>query len=1302
LHAGFSSRFSPSYVQGNDNTVLQGGSMRRSLLGSLLGLAVLWTVPAAAQGTNAGLTGSIIDATGAVLPGVTLTLENSQTGVRLSTATNDAGVYLFPSVQPGLYLLAAEWPGFRTIRYNGLVLEVSAQVTHNFTMEVAGAPENVAVTADLNSPLAATTASVGGVINGVRVSDLPLPDRNTLGLVDTQAGIVRSPSNNGTTEHLAGARRLAVNVTRDGINVMQQLNNLGVNSVVYLSADLVDEVRVVTSPSDAELGRGSGQVQISTRAGTNEFHGSVFESHRNTALNANTFFNNQNGDPREFLIRNQFGGRLGGPIVRNKTFFHFLYDAQREVSKEAATSIAYTATARQGIFRFFPNVQNANFNATVPTVDIHGNPVRPASATGDLQSLNVFGRDPLRPAMDPTGTVQRLMALIPLPNNFRFGEGLNTAGYTWNRRETSDRDQYNVRIDHHFDDSHRLNFSWTRQTTSSLNGYAPQTFPQTPGGFFETHVNFFSGRATSVLTSRIVNEFYAGTQPARERYYASWEREGKAVMPVAGGIGYRPNFTAASGVANVFPVGPPFGGVPAGSISRLSVFGDNVSWVSGRHTFKFGGETRFGVGDDAFVDVGVTPTAVFGADPRVAVTGFAPANVPGIGSNQAGAQNLLINLSGSLASYMHRFYTTGGANPVYEAIPEGRHADGDIYQKEFGAFVKDDWKVRPELTLNLGVRYEYYAVPWLSANNQGGGTPHVVGGSNGLFGWSGSSFADLYRPGPQKGPLTTIEFVGPRSPNPGKQLHQDDWNNFAPSAGLSWRIPYLGRDKTVLRMGYGLGYEKIPLFVFGNTVGLTPGTFAAAQFTSGQYLDLARIRLPLSPVGTPLDPIALTDRNQPIGVYDSELATGYVQNWNLSIQRELPGRMSLDIRYLGSKGTKLVRQMDINEVNIFESGILEAFLAVQSGGNSPLLDRMFNGLTSAGAVIGTTVAAAQFLRSSSATRDFFANNHAGGFAEYLNNTNFANNTRGNLLRRANLPENLIVGNPQFSQARIAANLANSTYHAMQIELNKRFSSGWTLQSNYTWSRTLGETAGNSNPLIDVFYRNGRNRHLDKRLLPFHRTHAFKSNGTLELPIGPGKRFLNNGPGLLSRIVERWQIGGILNLVSGQPITLTTLTRSFNQYSNNASASLVGPLPKSYGRVDYDAVGVVYFKGLGIVRDPASAALTAQQGLNQASTMQAITDSSGQIIAVNAAPGKLGSIGPNYLEGPGQVRFDANLVKRVRIGEGKEFEFRVDAINVLNRANFDNPETNINSTNFGRITATLGGSRIIVLNARIHF
>jgi len=419
--------------------------------------------------------------------------------------------------------------------------------------------------------------------------------------------------------------------------------------------------------------------------------------------------------------------------------------------------------------------------------------------------------------------------------------------------------------------------------------------------------------------------------------------------------------------------------------------------------------------------------------------------------------------------------------------------------------------------------------------------------------------------------------------------------------------------------------------------------------------------------------------------------------------------MSVDVRYIGSKGTKLVRQIDINEANIFESGILDAFVLTQAGGNSPMLEQIFNGLNlGSGTVNGTTITGSQSLRLNNPARSFLANNNVGGFANFLN-TSPLGGAPGDLLRRANLPENLIVGNPQFGNlqtgsgtARIASNLANSTYHAMEIELNKRFSGGWTLQSSYTWSRTIGEHAGDSDTLIEQFYRNGRNRHLDKRLLPFHRTHAFKANGTFELPFGPNKRFLGGSTGLLSRIAERWQFGTILSLFSGQPISFVSQTSSFNQYTNN-TPNLVAGLPKGFGNVTHDDVGVLYFSGLKIVPDPAVANLTTQDTLNQASLMQAVADAgTNSLIAVNPAPGTLGNMYPAYLEGPGQVRLDVNLVKRIRISETTEFEFRADAIDLLNRPNFANPNTDINSPNFGRITETNGGNRIIVLNARINF
>ncbi len=446
-----------------------------------------------AQGTNATLSGTVTDTTGAVIPGATISAQNVRTGVVINTTTNESGVYIFPSLQPGIYQVTAEKSGFRKLAYNEVTLEVSARVALNFQLEVGTVTESVDVRADVDTRLALGTSSIGGVVTGQQVRDLPLPNRNALGLVSIHAGLVGS--------NLSGARIGTLNITRDGINVQDNRINTGVGSTIFTSTDLIEEFRIVTSPADAEFGRGSGQIQMITRSGTNEFHGSLFESHRNTALNANTWFNNQRGhdpvtgapiSPRNILIRNQFGGRIGGPIIRNRTFFHVLYEGQHIRQKNSVTSTVFTQPARQGIFRFFPGVRNGNANAAVPTVDLAGNPVRPASATGDLQSVSLFGRDPNRSAPDRSGVIQRMISLMPLPNNFRTGDRLNTAGFTWIRSQSDDFKHLSLRFDHQFDDRHRLTFSYTRENGDAKNNFLAQPFPDSPGGNSLSRDRFYS------------------------------------------------------------------------------------------------------------------------------------------------------------------------------------------------------------------------------------------------------------------------------------------------------------------------------------------------------------------------------------------------------------------------------------------------------------------------------------------------------------------------------------------------------------------------------------------------------------------------------------------------------------------------------------------------------------------------------------------------------------------------------------------------------------------------------------------
>jgi hypothetical protein len=1239
-----------------------------------------------AQGTNASLSGTVTDAAQAAVPGATVTAQNIKTGVTTNTETNASGVYVFPSLQPGTYRVTAEKQGFKKVIHNEVVLELYARITLNYSLEVATITENVVeINAALDTRLAIGNTSVGGVINGQKVQDLPLPSRNALDLVLTQAGIVG--------ENFAGARIGTLNVARDGINVMDQRLNSGVNSVIFNSVDVVDEVRVITSPADAEFGRGSGQVLITTKSGTNEFHGSAFESHRNTALTANDFFNNLRGDPRNVLIRNQFGGRLGGPIIKNKTFFFAGYEAQREVSRDTVTSTTYTQQARQGIFRFFPGARNANAIADPDsrTVDLNGNPVRPRTATGELQSVNLFGRDPNRFTPDQTGIVKAMLDLMPLPNNFRDGDGLNTAGFTWSRPESANRDQIYARFDHVFTENHRFNFNYTWEKEFFLNGFLEQPYPDSPGGTQEGDNQFYSLGLTSTLSPSLVNEFRAGAQRARFRFYAPWELEaGRALMPRAG--------DQIFGIDDML-ADPPidFGNDPQGRISPLYSFSDTLSWSKGRHGFKGGVEFRF-VSTNGFNSFDVLPRANFGPGGQ-AVFGIDSTTISGLGVNEAAAQNLLIDLTGSLEEVEQAFNTPGGANPVFLA---GEGKQRTWRQREFSFFFKDDFKVRPSLTLNLGVRYEFYGVP----HEANGKTAGLAGGSAGLFGNSGSSFADLYQPGRLTGSPTQVILVGKHSPNEDINLYNNDLNNFAPAVGFSWAIPYFGENKTVLRMGYGIGYERNSLRILDVVAGDQPGLRSLRTFTTSAYLDLSRIGLPLTPEGQPLSVVPLTDRQQTVRAFDTNLRTPYVQNWNVTLQRELFKNFTLDFRYVGNKGTKLIRGTNINEVNIFETGILDAYKAVQAGGESALLDLIFNGRNlGSGIIDGTKVRAGASLRNNPNTRAFFANNNVGGFANYLNTTNNFTNVRGGLLRNGNLPENFIVGNPQFLNANLTGNFANSTYHSFQVELNKRYSNGWTLQSNYTWSKALGEEEGAGQEMIDN-YRNGRDRRLDKRLLSFHRPHVWRTSAVWEMPFGPGRKFLGTSNKIISRLIERWQFGAIYNVFTGAPLNLSTGTAttgitSFNQFTDTTPL-LLGNLPKDFGKVKRDDNGVVYLDGLKIVKDPSVNNITSSQGLQGRSTLFGITDANGNIILANPIPGQLGSLAPFYLQGPGSYRLDLNLVKRIQIRENANFEMRIDAINAFNTPEFDPPNANINSTDFGRITGTNNDARIVVVSLRINF
>jgi len=1310
------------------------------------GVVVCLLLPAytLAQTSNATLGGTVSDATGALIPGVTITATNTGTGIVTTVVSNEAGAYQFASLQTGTYTVTAELPGFQTQARNGVALGVSQQVRLNFTLQVGSVAQTVEVSVAADTLIATSSSSVGTVLPEYKLRDMPLGGRNVMDLLGAQAGT--GPTEDNFDGNFAGGRLSAVNVTRDGFNVTDGRYNYGALTSTYTSPDLVEEVRIITAPVDAEIGRGSGQVQMVTRSGSNQFRGSAFWTNRNSALDASSWFNNFNGVQKNYENRNQFGARLGGPIIKNKTFFFVLVDEQRYMIRQTFVGNVLTPLARQGIFRFFPDVDNRNATQIDPTVDRAGNPVKPEKATGPLQSFSVFGRDPNRLGYDATGFIQNtLLSRMPQPNDYTIGDGLNTAGIRFTRRvngydlagsngNDTNRDQFNTRLDHNFNANHKLSFVYTWERGRNMATQAGIT--NWPGGY--NGVNWKDPRLgtlsfVSTLSNSIVNELRVGRKSEAKLSRPPWYvgrpsgftpeeekvetgeqgKEAFALLPKYNGIPLQVRTTLFESNVVDWAAGQ---GTNRSADSILYTYGDTLSWNKGVHAFKMGGEFRFGRSISAN-DSTLTPQARLGAG-GAAVQGIDNMLIPGLsGNNQTTARNLLTDLSGSVASIQEGFDIRDPKDTVFRGYADGIKVRlRDWHANEFSAFFKDSWKIHPNLTLNLGASYWYFGVPYEAHGLAG----TAVGGEAGACGLSCGS-------------LTSVEFVGKNSPNPNKQFFNDDWNNFAPSVGLSWSLPWFGQDKTVLRAGYGWNYAGNQLIgTNGNleNIGNPPGVFegsagAGVTYTQAPYLSLANLTLPIPHQFAPLRPVPLDGpRGDALHVAVANRVAPYIQNYNLELQRELARDMTLSVSYVGTKSTKLWNGTPLNAVEIFNNGFLQAFNTTRAGGDAALFDQMLNGLNlGSGRINGTTVTGSASLRANTNTRAFIANGNVGQLADYLNRNTSVTGKGGGFVRNSGLfPENFFVLNPQFQTVTLHGNLSNSTYHSLQMQVTKRLSHGFTSQGSYTWSRALGGEEGDQ----AINTRDPRNRALDKTLLNYHRTHNFTSNGTFELPFGPGRRLLANTPGFVQRLVERWQFGGIFSWSSGPPLNILAPVTTVWQYTAVPPASpagtpmfgyntpnIVGDFPKNIGKVTKLANGVTYFPGLKQITDPSVSGVTSLNSLNGQFGNKAITDSQGRILLVNPAPGEVGSLGLRWIEGPGRIGLDVNLIKRVRISETKEFELRIDTVNVLNHPNFgyntnrdtqNNPfllNLNMNSGDFGRFTDAQGARRF-TLGARLNF
>ncbi len=1382
--------------------------MRHCLVAATL-LSLLLANNVVGQSSNASVGGFVQDPSQAVIPGVTVTATNVETGVVTTVLTNESGTYTIPSLLPGTYRLSAELSGFRPHIYNDVRLGANMAARYNFTLEVGGVSQALEVVATGTALLAETSASIGQVLNEDKIRDLPLVSNNVLDLLTTVAGFRGSP----TAGSFAGISTSYVNTTRDGISVTENRYINGVSSTTLINPDLVGEMRFILTPVDAETGRGNGQVQILTRSGTNTFRGGAVWTVRNSAFDANTWSNNNvivNGVWKptrpDWTNRHQLTANYGGPIVKNKTFFFFLYDQQIERRRSTQLPVVLTDCARNGIFRYWEGWANGNFNTITSTVggnptrasvDSFGMPVRPDTNpngtpyTGQLRYFSVFGPvaniptkpdcsdailqgapwDSLRTRMDPAGVSQKYVGFMPHTNRFDGGDGLNTAVHEWLRPAHSSgslslgsgtdndagRQQINIKIDENFNAKHKVAVNYSYDWINA--DYGLNTWPGGFGSELKRRPQVLTVNFTSTLTPSLLNEARAGYRQNWHIILAPWEvsdpekRKVPQSMLLQGGgfpIAYIPA-TVGGMTPNSFSCFTSC--AQQGNATPLYQYGDTISWTKARHAFKGGAELRFGHSKGSETPTAPIPKATGGAGLNPNQAFINNPNLPGlVTNNQTLANSLLYFLAGSVGSaQQYYFIQSADHQNKWLNYNDRQRKITDSHQNEFSLFFKDDWKVTPSFTANLGIRYDYFGVPW-----EGQGLTAVpTGGGMALFGVSGRSFDKWMNPNAGVNPdlVTTLEFVGPKTPNPNKSAYKKDRNNFGPAIGFAWQVPWFGKGKTNVRGGYQITYAGGNRYVnLANYLFSNQGFVNLAQTsgpTDGTYFDTRNLPsfFPVPPNSLPMAPIPILKQNVSAYAFDPNYATPYVQNFTLSVTRQLTRDFSLDVRYVGTRGMKLYSDLfDLNTSNVYYNSMLfDALERTRRGEDVELFDQMFLGLNlnpgltgcnpaaptqPCGAVNGTTQRGSQQLRLNSTFRANLAN---GDFEAVSNSLNTFNGTgtgaagvvvgvggeRGTVLRRANkgfnvsggttiaggpvvpaglFPENWITSNPQYASAYLFSNSGSSNYHSMQVQGTLRQFYGLNLQGTYVFSKALAvPTTGYTNPA---------DRQKDYALSANDVTHDFRVNGTFELPIGPNKLLLGHTSRWIARVVERWQAGFIINVNSGGPTSIT----AGNMFYGNGVADVVGPFALRQGKVRWGDVGgsgqlVGNYFGkdtFGKVQDPQCGELAVD--LRAFCTLQAVTDArTGQIILQNPRPGTRGTIGRQNIALPGIWSFDANASKAFRIGESKSFQLRVDATNVLNHPYPGTPGLSINSANpFGYIASKGNQHREFKATLRVNF
>jgi hypothetical protein len=1195
---------------------------------SCKGLGVLLYVCACAaafaQGTTSRVLGTVQDASGAVVPNVTVKLINEGTHVAFETKTSAAGTYDFEAVQPGSYEVDVEGAGFRKFASTGNQVTIGQPATINVKLELGAVTDKIEVQASAETVQTSTSGNLGNLVSQTAVMDLPIVGsrgRNPLDLVLTQPGVVSGSSTGGGID-VNGARDRAWNYTLDGIDINDSSQG-GSNTTSFRpNPDMLDEFRVLTGNNTAEYGRNSGgQVAMVTRSGTNQFHGDGFWFYRTPRLNANEWQNNLDNLGKAQLQQNIFGGGLGGPVIKNKTFFFVEVQALHARSSTATTRTVFTPTARQGLLRYVQGGRNQPAGAPGASVDAAGNPL-PGLSSG---TYNVTQNDPQHLGLDPSVLTE--IKNEPLPNNYTLGDGLNTAGYTFTPLASERQHDQTIKVDQVINERNQVygRFAWGSDDSNCdiVNSGQP-IFPGGPclvNTVREPRNIAFNWRTTP--SAHLTNELVVGNNNFGALF------------------GSPANLDKVTWISTPVDNSQQFDFGNQRTVSTWQ-FVDNLAYMRGAHTFKTGFnlrrvrevDERGGVaGLNATQEVNFS-TAINTVDP----TTFGLPSDLNTSFDRPNFQSDINFLLGRVGETHEGFVNSNG---TYKKTP----FEFDTRYPEYEFYGQDTWKIRRNLTLDLGLRWEIRLSPTTPSNNiVVPSQPLVAGGT----------------------PSNSVQWV------PGS-LFKNQMGNLGPSVGLAWD-PF-GDGKTSVRANYRIAYDRINTFVIASTIlpNMPGAAFAVVNQAYGQaggrLANLPILAPPTTAPATTPAPYSASSNT----VIDPNLKTPRTHQWSAGIQREVAHNTILEATYIGRRAYHLLGAYNVNQAQIYGNGFLDAFNTVKAGGDSPLMDNLLK----ADSRLNAGETGSQMVR-----RLYLSNlnlNSVGALAGAL-----ASRIQGtqSVTALAGMPY-FFFPYPQYSGGlNVLDSNDFSTYNALEIQLERRFANGVSFDLAYTWSHSLDTrsfdptltvvSTGNSASAADTPF-DINNRALNYASSDFDRRHVLQWNAVYALPVGKGKRFLNRASGAADRVLGGWELTGYGRVTSGRPFTVfagTNTVSNINQSTANCTGCSAGE-----GTPFLDsASGLIWY-------------------FNPSQRAQFSAPAAGQF----------GNTGRNAFVGPHYFELDTSLLKRVPLTERVKLEIRADATNLTNSVEFAAPTTDITSSIFGRIrNSVTSGSRKIQLGAKIQF